>query len=96
MVGNPEDRFSQNEAHFTYTLREKTFIRILCTSVVSSHRAKSYFLMNWLISTCFPLQPGDNMRIVLRPRSSPKQDDYVENIRTLGLIIEQILGIEQA
>ena len=43
----------------------------------------------------FSLQPGDKTRIVLRPLTSTKQDDYLDNIRTLGLILEQILGIKQ-
>ena len=44
---------------------------------------------------CFSLQPGDNMRIVLRPMTSTKEDDCLNNIRALGLILEQILGIKQ-
>ena len=34
------------------------------------------------------------MRIILRPKFSQKKDDILENIRTLGLILEKILKTE--
>ena len=33
------------------------------------------------------------MRIILRPQFSQKKDDFLENIRALGLIIEQVLSV---